>query len=62
MGKRRNRKEDPTGINVIDGVDEVKVVEDNPLSKKVKVLYNDGFNENENVIKDSELINTQIVL
>lgn len=57
MGKKRKKTIEFNEI----GETKNEVIEDNPLSKKVKELYDDRFNDNMNVLRDSELVNTQIL-
>lgn len=57
MGKKRKKTIEFNEI----GETKKEVIEDNPLSKKVKELYDDRFNDNMNVLRDSELVNTQIL-
>lgn len=62
MARRKKEEEVVTpNVTVKEGYDEVHVVEDNPMSKKVTELYSDKFNDNMNVLKDSEGLSTQMM-
>lgn len=61
MARRKKEEVVAPNVTVKEGYDEVHVVEDNPMSKKVTELYSDKFNDNMNVLKDSEGLSTQMM-
>lgn len=61
MARRKKEEVVAPNVTVKEGYDDVNVVEDNPMSKKVTELYSDKFNDNMNVLRDSEGLSTQMM-
>lgn len=61
MARRKKEEVVAPNVTVKEGYDDVNVVEDNHMSKKVTELYSDKFNDNMNVLRDSEGLSTQMM-